>query len=161
MKISLIKKIIDKIFDIGILLKAIFGFFELFGGLLLAFSTKLVTDNFIIFLAQQEITDDPNDLIANYLIKTATNLAQDSRIFAVTYLFFHGAVNIVLTISLAKKKLKAYLWAITIFGAFIIYQIYRYFHTYSLALLVLILFDILFVAVIWLEYKKQKTGKII
>ena len=158
------RKFIDKAFEIGILVKAIFGFFEILGGALLIFSVKLITDNFIIYLAQEQIADDPNDAIANYLIKIANNLSQDSRFFAVAYLVFHGAVNIFLAVALTKKKLKAHLWAMAFFGIFVFYQLYKYFHNHSLALLLLIIFDVCFIYVIYLEYKRKvkavkATGK--
>lgn len=159
-KVALFKRIIDKIFQIGVLVKAIFGFFEIMGGILFAISEKIIVNNLIIYLAQQEIADDPNDIIANFLINAANNLSEGSRVFAVAYLIFHGAVNIVLAMSLIKGFLRAYFASIVFFGIFIIYQIYRYFHTYSLSLLLLTLFDILFVIIIYLEYRKQKSRRL-
>lgn len=152
-----IGKIIDKIFEISVLIKAVFGFFEILGGILLSFSKKTITNNFIIRLAQAEIADDPNDkdIIANYLVKTAKNLSQDSRIFAVAYLFFHGAVNIFLAVSLSRGKIRAYPVITGFLCIFIIYQMYKYFHTFSSSLLALTLFDIFFISVIWLEYRRK------
>jgi len=151
------RRLIDKVFEIGILIKAVFGFFEVLAGILFTFSKNIITNNFIIYLAQQEIAQDSNDkdIIANYLIKTAISLSQDSRIFAVAYLFFHGAVNIFLAISLAKGKVRTYPAIMSLLGIFIIYQIYKYFYNYSLPLLFLTAFDIMFVWIIWLEYKRK------
>ena len=107
-------------------------------------------------MAQQEIAGDPDDIIAKFLIKSADNLANGSQIFAVVYLIFHGVVNIFLAVSLLKNKIWAYPWAMALFSGFVIYQVYRYFHTYSLSLLFLMLFDIFIVFIIWLEYKRKK-----
>jgi uncharacterized membrane protein len=109
-------------------------------------------------MAQQEIADDADDIIANYLVKTATSLSQDGRFFAVAYLLFHGAVNIILSVALIKEKVKTYPTIIGLLCIFIVYQVYKYFHTYSWALLFLIFFDMFFMAVIWLEYRKHKKG---
>jgi len=152
-----LRKIIDRTFEISVLLKAFFGFFEILGGILFAISDRFITNNFIIRIAQQEITEDSNDLIANFLIKSADSLANGSQVFAVVYLIFHGVVNIFLAVSLLKNKLWAYPWAMALFSGFIIYQIYRYFHTYSLELLFLMIFDAFIVFIIWLEYKRKKT----
>lgn len=153
------RKLIDKIFDVGVLLKAIFGFFEILTGILLAVSGKLVINNFIIGLAQQEIADDPNDLIANFLINSANNFYYNAHLFAIIYLAAHGAINIFLAAALFKNKIWAYPFAIGGFGIFIIYQLYRYFHTYSLLLLSLTLFDIFIVFIIWLEYNNKRKKK--
>lgn len=155
----LTKKLINKIFEAGIIIKAFFGIFEIMGGLLFAISKKIITNNFIISMSQDEIAEDPNDLIANYLINISNSLAQDSRIFAVAYLLFHGAINIFLAISLAKEKIKTYPTIITVLCAFIFYQTYKYIHTNSLMLLALTIFDLAFTSIILLEYKKKKHAK--
>jgi uncharacterized membrane protein len=151
-----VRKLIDKTFDIGILLKAVIGLFEFLGGILLLVSGQLVVNNFIIDLAQQEIAGDPNDLIANFLINMANSLYYDARTFAVIYLAAHGVINMFLAVSLLKNKVWAYLWAVAVFGSFIIYQFYRFFHTFSLPLLFLTIFDIFIVTIILLEWNKKK-----
>jgi uncharacterized membrane protein len=157
MKIVLkLRKLIHELFDLGILIKAFFGFFEILGGVLLAVSGQLVINNFIINLAQQEIADDPNDLIANFLINSANNFYYNAHLFAIIYLVLHGAINIFLAVALFKNKIWAYSWAIAGFSVFIIYQVYRYFHTHSFTFLLLTLFDVFIVFIIWLEYNRKK-----
>ncbi len=155
MKNIFIKKLIDKIFDILVLLKSFFGFFEILAGIVFAVSGRLVVNNLIIALTQQEITEDPKDFFANYLIKVSNNFSSSMHIFAVVYLIFHGVVNIFLAVFLLKGKLWAYPAAIGLFLMFLIYQIYRYFYSYSGLLLFLIIFDVLFISMILLEYKKH------
>lgn len=150
-----IKKIIDRTFEIGILIKSFFGFFEVLTGIIFAISDRFIMNNFIILMAQQEIADDPNDFVANFLIKSASSIANGSQIFAVIYLIFHGVVNISLAIALLKNKIWAYPWAMAGFGFFIIYQVYRYFHTHSFLLLLLTLFDIFIIFIILLEYRRK------
>src|ERR1035437_2186272 len=118
------KKLIDKVFDIGILIKSFFGVFEVLVGIILAISGRLIIDNLIVALTQQEISEDPSDFIANYLIKNANNFFTNSHIFAVVYLILHGIINIFLAIALLKNKIWAYPWAMAGFGLFIIYQVF-------------------------------------
>lgn len=151
-------RLIDKIFEWGILIKSLFGFLEVLSGTALAISGRKSLKNLIIALTRGEIAEDPKDLIANFLIRTSQNLSLNSHIFIVAYLIFHGLVDIFLAIALLKNKLWAYPWAVTGFSLFIIYQIYRYCHTHSLILLFITIFDILIVLVILLEYKNR--GKI-
>ena len=150
-------KLIDKIFEIGVLIKALFGFFELCGGILFAISGQKIVDSFIVRLAEQEMAEDPNDLIANYIIKLTNDFSLGTQIFASFYLISHGIVNIFLAVFLLKGRLWAYPTAIALFSVFIFYQVYRFFHTYSFLLLLLIVFDVLIVSVIWLEYKKRRN----
>lgn len=149
------KRIIDKVFEIGVLIKSIFGIFEVLSGILMAVSGKLIINNLIIALTQQEIMEDPNDFFANLLIKTSNNFST----FAVVYLIFHGVINIFLVVALLKEKVRGYHWAMVGFSFFIVYQIYRYFHTFSPMLLALTMFDIFFVFIIFLEYRKLRKKR--
>lgn len=153
------KKLIDKTFEIVILIKSFFGIFEILTGIVFAFSGKLIISNVIIAFAEQEIADDPNDFFANFLVNFLHNFSTGTYLFAVIYLISHGVVNLFLAIALSKNKFWAYPLAILGFGSFIIYQIYRYFHTYSVMLLILTLFDVFIVLIILLEYMKRKKRK--
>lgn len=159
MKSIFSRKLIDRVFELGILIKSFFGFFEILAGIVFAISSRLIVNNLIIALTQQEISEDPNDFIANYLIKTANNFSSGSHIFAVIYLIFHGVVNIFLAVALLKNKIWAYPWAITGFGLFLIYQVFRYLHTHSASLLFLTIFDIFIVFIVCWEYKKNYNKK--
>ncbi|MEK7658651.1 MAG: DUF2127 domain-containing protein [Patescibacteria group bacterium] len=159
MKIELTNKegkLLDKAFEIGVLIKAFFGFFEILGGIFLTISGEKIINNFVIFITQQEIINDPNDIIANYLIRLSEDFSFGTQIFAVSYLLFHGIVNIFLAVVLLKDKLWAYPLAIELFCAFLAYQIYKYFHSFSPILLFLIIFDLFVVLIIWLEYKRHR-----
>lgn len=150
------KKLLDKIFEIGILIKSFFGFFEVLGGIFFAFSGQKIINNSLIYLTQSEVAEDPNDLFTNYLIKFGNSIALAPQVFAVVYLILHGVINIWLAISISKGKRKVYPVAMSVFSVFIIYQLYKYFNSHSLSLLLLTLFDMFFVYVIYLEYKKNK-----
>lgn len=153
-----LKKLIDKIFEIGVLIKAFLGFFEILGGILVAVSGQKLIDNFLIDIALDEIARDPNDFIATRFIYWSVDVYSGAKIFAVFYLILHGVINIVLAVSLAKGKVKIYPAIILTLFIFIFYQLYKYMHSLSLTLLMLILFDLFFVAIILLEYKKKKRN---
>ena len=153
------KNLIDKTFEIVILIKSFFGFFEILAGIIFAVSGNLIINNIIIAFAQQEIADDPNDLVANLLINSVNDFYAGTYLFAVIYLILHGVINLFLAIALAKNKTWAYPWAMAGFSSFIVYQTYRYFHTYSSMLLILTMLDVFVVLVIFLEYRKKKRKK--
>lgn len=150
------KKIIDRTFEIVVFVKSFFGFFEILAGVMLAFSGRLQVNNLIIYLTKEEITQEPNDFFANSTISFFDKFSSGSHVFAVVYLIFHGVINLFLVVALIKNKIWAYPCAILGFGLFIFYQIYRYFHTLSISLLMLTLFDIFIVWIIYLEFKEKK-----
>lgn len=150
-----INKLLDKIFEIGVLVKAIFGFFEVLLGIIFAVSGKLILNNLIAAFITREIIEDPNDFFVNLLAKYVNNFSAGSYLFAVMYLIFHGIVNISLASALLRNKINIYPWAITGFSIFIIYQTYKYFYSHSLLLLAITVFDIFVVTVIILEYRRN------
>jgi uncharacterized membrane protein len=149
-------KLLDRIFEIGVLIKALFGFFEICGGILISFGGHKVIDNLVVFITRQEIMEDPNDLVANYLIKLSSSFSGGIQFFAIFYLLFHGVVNILLAVALLRNKLWAYPAALVLFGAFLVYQIYRCIYGFSFVLLFLIIFDLVFILFILLEYFRHK-----
>jgi len=150
------KKIIDDAFGIGVMLKLLIGIGEAVAGTALVFFGQFIVNNIVIKPAKGEIAEDPHDFVANTIIKIIGEFSASSNIFAAVYLLFHGAVNIFLAVSLLRGKLWAYPAAIAGFGLFISYQLFRYFHTHSILLLAMTLFDIIIVALVWLEFKKAK-----
>jgi len=159
MKKFLNKKIVERAFEIGILIKSIFGFFEVLAGIVFAFSGKLIVNNIITALTQQEISEDPKDLIAGFLVRISNSFSSGTNFFAVFYLIFHGLINIFLAIALLKNKIWAYPWALAGFGLFIVYQVLRYFDTHSSLLLFLTVFDIFIVIIVMLEYSSKKKKR--
>jgi len=158
-KKTIIKKLVDKAFDLVILIKSLFGIFEVLAGVAFAISGQAIMNKFIIILAQQEISDDQEYFIVTHLTKIVSGLSVGTHIFAITYLIFHGLVNIFLAIALLKNKLWVYPWAAAGFSAFIIYQASKYLHTHSMPLLLLTIFDIFVVAIILVEYWNKKKSK--
>ena len=140
------------LFKISIFLKGINAVGEIFGGIFIWFASKAFLITFILNVFQNELSDDPKDYVANFIVNSASTLAVSSQYFLAIYLFLHGVVKVFLIISLFKKKLWAYPASITVFSVFIVYQLYRYYFTHSIWILALTLFDILIVLLAGHEY---------
>ena len=110
-------------------------------------------------LCQHELSRDPHDFIAAHLFHISERLAHGNPLFASIYLLSHGLVKVLLAIALWLDELWAYPLAIGIFGAFSMYQIYRYTHTHAIALLVLTVSDVAIVWLTWQEYRVQKSAR--
>lgn len=104
-------------------------------------------------IIREELTEDPRDFIANYFLQLAQNLSLSALHFAGLYLLTHGIIKLWLVIGLLRKKLWYYPAAMTIFGFFILYQLYRYSFTHSLFLLLITGIDLIVIGLTWHEYQ--------
>lgn len=147
------EKGLHDIFIVGMILKAANAVLELAGGLAILLISKAFIVTSVLLLTKEELLEDPKDLVANYIITSAHALTISTQYFIATYLLVHGAIKVVLTISLLRRKLWAYPAAIAVFGIFVIYQIFRWSITGSLWYIVLTIFDIVLIYLTWREYK--------
>lgn len=148
--------ILHKSFEAAILLKGIGGLFETVGGILLLFLNPNRLNSVIAFLTQNELSKDPNDFVANYLVKFSAEFTMSSQYFGVFYLVSHGIIKLVLVILLWKRKLWAYPLAIASLVLFIVYQMYRFSISFSVSMILLTIFDVIMIVLTYIEYKNCK-----
>jgi uncharacterized membrane protein len=143
----------ERLFRVSVWLKGVDAGLEIVGGVALL----VVSPGFILsvaaLLTQDELTEDPRDFIANHLLDAAKHFSLTDEHFMVFYLLSHGVSKLFLVIALLREKLWAYPIALAVFGAFILYQLYRFTFTNSIGLIALSLFDLVMVELIWLEYR--------
>lgn len=143
-------------FRAGITLKGFDGILEVMGGVLLRFVKPHSMDRMVRWIFQHELSRDPRDFIAVHALHATQHLTGEGRTFASIYLVAHGLVKIGLVTALWRDKLWAYPLSICVFSFFDVYQLYRFAHTHSLALVVLTVFDIMVICLTWREYRAQK-----
>ncbi|MGB5823927.1 MAG: DUF2127 domain-containing protein [Proteocatella sp.] len=143
----------------GLVIKAINGFIEFVGGILMLILSHEGLNSIIRLITLPELTEDPDDAIMNYLVTLGQNFSINSQHSVAFYMLFHGATKLIVIWLLLKKKLWAYPLAVVIFGFFIAYEIYSYMHSHSVFVLSIIVIDIAIVAMIALEYKTLKMAK--
>jgi uncharacterized membrane protein len=149
---------LDTAFHAGITLKGIDGLFETVGGLLLWLIRPSQVNSIVRFLTQHELSHDPHDFIAVHLFGPSATLLSSNRLFASLYLLTHGATKVVLVVALWRNALWAYPLTIFVFVAFSAYQLYRYSHTHSIAMLLLTIFDVLLICLTWLEWRERANA---
>ncbi len=138
-------------------LKGLDALFEIAGGIALRIVKPSLIFHLVALLTQDEIVEDPRDLIANYVRHAAGRISVGSEHFMALYLLSHGVVKMFAVGALLKNKLWGYPLSIVVFGGFIVYQIYRYLLAGGLGLIALSIFDLIVVALIWLEYRAVKA----
>jgi uncharacterized membrane protein len=149
---------LDKTFKIGLVLKGLDGILEVAGGILLLFLSPHAIERIVRGLTAHELSEDPHDLIARYLLHSTSHLSAGITLFGAIYLLSHGAAKIVLVGLVLRDKLWAYPWLIALLLAFIAYQIYRlaWVH-FSIGLTALTIFDAALVWLTWREYRSRRA----
>jgi uncharacterized membrane protein len=149
---------LDKTFKISLVLKGLDGILEVAGGILLLFLSPQAIDHLARVLTAHELSEDPHDLIARYLLHTTAHLNKGITIFGAVYLLSHGIAKIVLVALVLRDKLWAYPWLIALLLAFIGYQLYRITAVhFSAGLTALTIFDAFLVWLTWREYRSKKA----
>jgi uncharacterized membrane protein len=147
-------RIAHLLFSISVIGKGLDGVLEVAGGVLLFFVPPTRIHSTLRVLTQHELSEDPRDLIAGYLLNSTRHLTVAVTTFAALYLLWHGIVKIGLVAALLLKRRWAYPAAIAAFSLFLAYQLYRYSHSHAPELLVLSIVDVIVIYLTWLEYKR-------
>lgn len=150
------EKEILNLFKISLILKGVNAVVEAIGGIVIWFTSKAVLVTFILNILQNELSDDPKDFVANFIVNSAEALSVGSQYVIGAYLFLHGFVKIFLLICLFKKKLWAYPLSIFIFTLIVVYEMYVYFVHPSVWTLSMIILDLLVIVLAIHEYNILK-----
>ncbi|MDB5265106.1 MAG: rane protein [Parcubacteria group bacterium] len=148
---------IRRAFVVSLILKGLLASIEIIGGLLLFFVTTGMVQLIVSLFTLGEVLEDPHDIVANFILGFAQALTISEKSFIALYLFSYGLIKLFFVIVLFKNKMWAYPASISVFGAFIVYQLYRFTHTHSPVLLLLSAFDVLVIWLIWHEYRVARA----
>jgi uncharacterized membrane protein len=152
--------VLDKTFKISLILKGLDGILEVIGGTLLLFVSPAAINQLVRVLTAHELSEDPHDLIASYLLHTTAHLGRGTTLFGAVYLLSHGIAKIVLVALVLRDKLWAYPWLIGLLLAFIGYQLYRITAVhFSIGLAALTIFDAFLVWLTWREYQSKRAAQ--
>jgi uncharacterized membrane protein len=144
---------IHRIFELGVLLKGAHAAIECVGGVALALMPPGTIAAVVNTWTQDELVEDPNDVIATHLLAWAQHISVATQQFYAFYLLSHGVVKVLLVIGLLRGKLWSYPASIVALVVFIAYQLYRFTATHSAGLIALTVFDIAMIWLIWHEWR--------
>ncbi|MGE5628442.1 MAG: DUF2127 domain-containing protein [Solirubrobacterales bacterium] len=140
----------------GLAIKALNAVIEFIAGFLMLILSHDMLNNLIWLAAFAELSEDPKDMLMNYLIKLGNNLSINTQHSAGLYMLLHGSTKLIVIWLLINRKLWAYPAAVAIFGLFVAYEIHGFFYSHSILMLILIIIDITIMIIILLEYKRLK-----
>ena len=148
--------LLDKFYEVGIIIKGIDGLIELVAGVLLL----VVSPSFIAQLADTvtrgELAEDPHDFIATYLAHAGAHLAHGHNAFAAAFLLVHGAVKVGLVTCLLLNKLWAYPVGLSVLGLLLIYQLYVLVTRPTIGMALLSVLDAVILWLIWREWQRAR-----
>jgi uncharacterized membrane protein len=149
---------LDKTFKVGLVLKGLDGVLEVAGGILLLFLSPNAIQHLVRVLTAHELSEDPHDLVARYLLHTTAHLSHGTTLFGAIYLLSHGIAKVVLVALVLRDRLWAYPWLIALLLAFIAYQLYQIIAVhFSAGLTALTVFDAFLVWLTWREYRSKRA----
>src|SRR6266508_1776963 len=144
------RRLLDRTFEVAVVLKGLDGLIEVIGGILLLVVSPGALNNLAVRLTRAEISEDPHDFAAHRLLHLTAGL-HHTQAFGALYLLSHGAAKIVLVAALLRQQRWAYPAMLVFLLIFIGYQCYRIVYAPSIALALLTLFDLL---VVWLTWRE-------
>ena len=147
------EKTLHLAFEVTLILKGIFALLEILAGISAYFITQQFLLRLVLAVTQDEITEDPRDFVARYLIQSAQDFSISSQHFTAFYLLSHGVIKSVLIAGLLREKFWFYPLAMIVFALFILYQLFRFSITHSSWLLMLNLLDLIVIWLTWHEYR--------
>jgi uncharacterized membrane protein len=147
------EKTFRRLFRVSLFLKTAFSLSEIVGGVLAYFISQQYLLHLVTTFTQEELTEDPRDFVAHFLIQSAQQMSVSARHFAAFYLLSHGIIKTFLIVGLLREKLWYYPLSMLVFGAFVAYQLFRFQVTHSLWLMAITILDIVVIAMTWHEYR--------
>ena len=150
------EKTLHLAFEIALAFKGLFSLLEILSGIFAYFVTQQFLLKVVLALTQEELTEDPRDFVAHYLLKAAQNFSISTQHFTSYYLLSHGIIKMLLVAGLWREKLWSYPLAMLAFALFIFYQLFRFSFTHSIWLLALTLLDFVVIWLTWHEYRYLK-----
>ncbi|HSW36817.1 MAG TPA: DUF2127 domain-containing protein [Candidatus Saccharimonadales bacterium] len=150
------KSLLDKTYEIGIIIKGVDGVLELVGGVLVLALSPNAINGLTRFLTQNALQENPHNFIANYLAKLGHQLAGGRNLFAAAFLLTHGLVKVVLVTCLLLNKLWAYPWALVVLTLFLVYQVYLLVTSPTFGMAFLTVLDVIIIWLVWREWQKVR-----
>ena len=152
------KHVQSNLFKYSLFIKGFDGIIEIIAGTGLIFIRPETINTFVYSLVHGELVEEPGNKAAHYLL-TYGHVSSQGALFAAILLLLRGVVKIIVITGLLQRRIWVYPMAIIVFTAFTIYQMYIYFVSPSLFLLLLSIFDVVVIALTVREYKivKKKT----
>jgi uncharacterized membrane protein len=148
---STYRKIIDTFFDATIIVKGIDSVLEMVGGILLIVVKPSTIDRVVTLLTQHELSKDPHDFFANFILHTASGISKGTELTAAAYLIVDSIIKLFIINGLLHNRRWSYKVAMVFLTLFIAYKCYRIALHHHPFLAIMTILD---VVTLWLIYRE-------
>lgn len=152
-------KTIHRFYVLSLAVKGIDAAAEALGGMALLFVNTDAIVGFLRWITSAELLEDPNDWVAQSLLRLAAGLSMNDKTFFALFLAAHGIIKSFIVIGLLRERIWMFPVGLIGLGGFVVYQFYLYAVNGSDWLLVLAAFDLLIMWLVWREWR-NKAGHI-
>ncbi|HKR81584.1 MAG TPA: DUF2127 domain-containing protein [Candidatus Saccharimonadales bacterium] len=153
------KTLLDKTYEIGILLKGIDGVIELLGAAVLIFVPAHYFESFARALTDVEAGSSAHGFISAHILQIGHRLSEGHNFFAIAFLLTHGLVKVVLVVCLLRQKLWAYPFGLVALSLFLVYQLYEMIMRPTFGMGFLTVLDAVIIWLVWREWQKVKADR--
>jgi uncharacterized membrane protein len=150
------QSLLDKTYEIGIIIKGIDGTIELLAGFAILLLSPHAITSLTHFFDNVLSFDGNLNIITAHIEKTGGSLASGHTLFAAAFLITHGLVKVVLVTCLLLNKLWAYPWALVILSIFTIYQGHLLVTKPTFGMLFLTVLDVAIIYLIYREWQQVR-----
>ncbi|HWB39552.1 MAG TPA: DUF2127 domain-containing protein [Candidatus Saccharimonadales bacterium] len=151
------KTLLDKTYEIGIILKGLNGLLELTGGTLVLALSGHTISRITTWLTADALDKNPHNFIAVHVEHAGRHLASGQTTFAAAFLLTHGLLKVGLVTALLLNKHWAYPWALGVLGLFLVYQLFLLITSPGIGMALLTVIDIVILWLIWREWQLVKA----
>lgn len=146
--------ITERLFTYGMYARIVYGGLRIIlAGVLLGYVGVQFSDLLSTLMAH-ELIEDPNDALVHAIQPLLRHASFTVTFFLASYLLFWGVIDIFLSVQILRKRLWAFSASMCAIGLFTIYEIYRFSHSHSTALLIVTLFDVVILYLLHRERQK-------
>lgn len=150
--------LLDKFYEVGILIKGFDGLIELISGVLLLAVPPHTILGLTNSLTHRELGEDPHDFIATHVLHLGAHLAAGHNSFVAAFLLIHGAVKVGLVVALLLNKIWAYPIGLSLLSLLFLYQVYDLIGKPTVGIALLSVLDAVIIWLVWREWQKVKDG---
>jgi uncharacterized membrane protein len=85
--------------------KGLFALGQIIGGIVVYFVSQQFLVGIVRDITQEELAEDPRDLVSNYLLHSAQDLSISTQHFVALYLLTQGIIKLWLIVGLLRARL--------------------------------------------------------
>lgn len=150
--------LLDKFYEVGVILKGLDGLVEFLVGVLLLVAPGAPHRALSAVAAEAAESSAPiRQFIAAYVENLDHQLARAGLTFLVVFLIVHGLIKLALVYFLLRKIHRAYPYAIVALVALLGYQLYTLLTSPTIGMLALSLLDAVIIVLVYREYREIKA----